>query len=121
MSEPASVDPQTNAQMRANLQELARLLRAASHLEPEAQRSLANLLDELGSELDPAALTSTQMAHLAETVGRVARSLHEKHDPGLLVTARERLQEAVSRAETEAPVATGIVRQFIDLLAGMGI
>lgn len=121
MSEPIPVDPQSQTQMRTDFQELAGLLREASHLEPEAQRSLANLLEELGREIDPAALTSTQTTHLAEAVSRVARSLHEKDESGILATARDRLQQAASRAEVEAPVATGIVRQFIDVLASMGI
>ncbi len=114
-------DAQSMAQMRADLHEMARLLREGGHLEPQAQRSLAGLLEELGSELDSAAVPSQHTAHLAETISHVARSLHEKRQPTLIAAARDRLQEAATWAEAEAPVATGIVRRFIDVLASIGI
>ena len=121
MSEPMPADPQAVAQIKTDLQELARLLRAAGHLEPDSQQTLAGLLEELGGELEIGGHSSAQTAHLAETVGRVARALHEQHHAGLLAATRDRLHEAACRAEAEAPVATGIVRRFIDALAGMGI
>ncbi len=121
MSEQITADPQTVVQIKTDLQELARLLRAAGHLEPDAQQTLASLLEELGGELEIGRLPSAQTAHLAETVGRVARALHEQQHSGLLAATRDRLHEAACRAEAEAPVATGIVRRFIDALGGMGI
>jgi hypothetical protein len=121
MSEQNTVDPQAVAQIKMDLQELARLLRAAGHLEPAAQQTLASLLEELGGELEVSGLPSAPTAHLAETVGRVARALHEQQHSGLLAATRDRLHEAACRAEAEAPVATGIVRRFIDALAGIGI
>ena len=121
MSDDTTANPQTVAHMRADLQELGRLLREAGHLEPQTQRELASLLEELGSELDPAAIPSPQTTHLAETVGRLARSLHEQQHSGLLAAARDRLQAAALAAETEAPVVTGIVRRFIDVLGSIGI
>ena len=121
MPDDITANLQTVTQMRADLQELGRLLRGAGHLGPATQRELAGLLEEFGSELDPAALPSAQTTHLAETVGRVARSLHEQQHAGLLATARDRLEEAARAAETEAPVVTGIVRRFIDVLGSIGI
>ncbi len=121
MSDDNTTDPQTVAQMRTDLQELGHLLRKAGHLEPQTQRELASLLEELGGELDPAAPPSPQTTHLAETVGRLARSLHEQQHSGLLTAARDRLQAAAVAAETEAPVVTGIVRRFIDVLGSIGI
>lgn len=112
---------QSVAQMRSDLQELGRLLREAGHLAPQTQRDLASLLEELGGELDPAAPPSPHTTHLAETVGRLARSLHEQQHSGLLAAARDRLQAAALAAETEAPVVTGIVRRFIDVLGSIGI
>ena len=47
--------------------------------------------------------------------------MKDRHDPGLIEAARDRLEEAVARAEAKAPVATDIVLQLIDVLAGMGI
>ena len=121
MSDVNTTDGQTVARMRADLQELGRLLREAGHLTPRTQSDLAGLLEELGSELDPAVPPSPQTAHLAETVGRLARSLHEQQHSGLLAAARDRLQAAALAAETEAPVVTGIVRRFIDVLGSIGI
>jgi hypothetical protein len=121
MSDDTTAGSQTVAQMQADLHELARQLRETKHLEPQAQRELAGLLEELGGELDPTAFPSTQTTHLAETVGRLARSLHEQQHSGLLAAARDRLQKAAIAAEVEAPVATGIVRRFIDVLGSIGI
>ena len=121
MSDDTSPSPQTVAQMRDDLQELGRLLRGAGHLNPATQRELAGLLEEFGRELDPATLPSAQTTHLAETVSRVARSVHEQQHAGLLATARDRLEEAARAAEVEAPVVTGIVRRFIDVLGSIGI
>jgi hypothetical protein len=121
MAEEIPADPQAVAQIKMDLQELARLLRTAGHLEPDAQQTLASLLEELGDELEVSGLPSTQKAHLAETVGRAARALHEQQHAGLLAATKDRLHEAACRAEAEAPVATGIVRRIIDALAGIGI
>ena len=121
MPDDNTTNPQAVVQMRADLQELGRLLREAGHLAPQTQRELADLLEEFGSELDPAVPTSPQTTHLAETVGRLARSLHEQQHSGLLAAARDRLQAAALAAETEAPVVTGIVRRVIDVLASIGI
>lgn len=127
MSDDITPDPQTVSDtptvehMCADLQELGRLLREAGHLEPETQRELAGLLEELGSELGSTALPSAQATHLAETVSRLARSLHEQQHSGLLAVTRDRLHEAARAAEVEAPVMTGIVRRFIDVLASIGI
>jgi uncharacterized protein DUF4404 len=121
MSNDITADSRTVAQMRTDLQEVGRLLRGAGHLEPQTQRELASLLEELGSELDPAAPPSPQTTRLAETVGRLARSLHDQQHVGLLATARDRLEEAARAAEVEAPVVTGIVRRFIDVLGSIGI
>jgi len=126
MSDPVTPDeinpePPTMARMQADLQQLARSIREASHLEPQTQSSLASLLEELGHELNAGGSLSDKAAHLAGAVSEVARSLHEQEAPGLIETARDRLKDAAARAEVDAPVATGVVNRFLDVLANMGI
>ena len=104
-----------------NLRHLAASLRETGHLEPETQKALANLLDELGTELDSVGLASANTLHLAEAVSEVARSLHDQRSVRLLASAGDRLKNAAMKAEVEAPVATGVVNRLIDLLASMGI
>lgn len=89
MSDDTTANKQMLAQMQDDLQELARLLRETRHLEPQAQCELASLLEELGSELNPAEFNSTHITHLAETVSRLARSLHEQQHSGLLTASRK--------------------------------
>jgi hypothetical protein len=119
MSEqPAAAD--SLDEIRARLLACAMSLRDADHIEPEAQRALADLVLELADALDPRAPTA-QTAHLAETSAHLVEALHEPHNAGLIATARRRVEEAAARAEAGAPVATGVARQLIDLLAGLGI
>lgn len=119
MSENAMPTPPSET-IRVSLRECAELLRQADHLEPAAQRALADLIVELVGALDPA-VSSERTAHLAESSAHLVRALHERHDAGLVASARARLEAAAARAEAEAPVATGLARQLIDVLAGIGV
>lgn len=119
MSENDPTPPPSEA-IKASLLECAELLRRTDHLEPSAQRALADLIVELVGALDPA-VSSQTTAHLAETSADLARALHERHDVGLIAAARARLEAAAARAEAEAPVATGLARRLIDALAGIGV
>ena len=105
----------------ASLQTVARLLRGAQHLGPEAQRALADLVEELSQALASESLSAQEKAHLAQTTENLARAVHEQHDQGLLSDARDRLEQAVVGIETRAPVATGVVRRLVDALANLGI
>ena len=120
MSEPATPSPEMTSPARETLLKLAPLLREAHHIEPEVQKILADLVDELVRMVDPTA-PSVQTEHLAETSTHLIQALHRKHHVGLLTAAEERLEEAAARAEAEAPVATGIARRLLDTLAGLGI
>lgn len=111
----------TAARMQADLKQLAQSIRDAKHLEPQTQSSLASLLEELGNELHASGSLSEKASHLAGAVSEVARSLHEQEPPGLMETARDRLKDAAAKAEVDAPVATGVVNKFLDVLANMGI
>ncbi|HEX8199035.1 MAG TPA: DUF4404 family protein [Isosphaeraceae bacterium] len=122
MTEPPAPGPDAAAQIRANLLESARLLREAHHIDPEAQRTLADLVEELGQVLGPASDTSSvHAAHLAESSTHLVQALHQRHDDGVLASARARLAAAAARAESDAPVATGIARRLIDALSDLGI
>jgi hypothetical protein len=116
--QPANQPPATEVQ--ASLHELATVLREGHHLGPETRQALANLLDELSQTSDPAA-RSTATAQLAQHAAHLARQLHRRQDRTLLTAARDRLEEAVYRAEAESPVAAGIARQLLDALANLGI
>jgi hypothetical protein len=120
MQEQPSSSPDAAARIRANLRESARLLREAHHIEPDAQRTLADLVEELSEALDPACAPSTHEAHLAESSTHLVRALHQRHE-GLIASARQRLAAAAARAEADAPVATGIARRLINALSDLGI
>lgn len=121
MSEPDLPESNSSVPLKSDLWQLAALLREASHLDPQTQKSLASLLEELGSELNSASLVSAHHAHLTDVISDVARSLHEQHPVGLLEAAKDRLKEAAARAETDAPVATGVIYRFIEALSSLGI
>jgi hypothetical protein len=124
-SEPDSgpeTEPQTapTAAVRARLQEIVPRLRSARHIDPAVQRALADLVDELVRVMDPNA-PAAEAAHLAESSAHLVQALDRKHHAGLIAAARDRLEAAATRAETEAPVATGLARRLIDTLANLGI
>ncbi len=118
MPEQPSSPPPAATNIQAGLHELARLLRTAHHLEPEAQQALADLVDELSGVLTQTEVPAPEMAHLAESTTQLAQALHQRHDTRRL---RERLEEVALRAEAEAPVTAGIVRRLLDTLGNLGI
>ena len=73
-------------------------LREAEHLEPEARAQVADLLGNLAAELDQTE-PSAQKEHLAQSAVQLVRAVKDQHEPGLIEAARERLEEAVARAE----------------------
>jgi hypothetical protein len=109
-------DPSTGS----DIEELARRLVGFEHLEPEARATLAGLLRKLAAELDRSE-PSPQKEQLAESTALLVRAVEDRHETGLVATARERLEHAVARAEAKAPVATDLVLQLINLLADLGI
>jgi hypothetical protein len=120
MTEPTQPVPETAAAVRAQLQRIVAKLRSTRHIEPEVQQALADLVDELIRVMDPNA-PAAEAAHLAESSAHLVDALDRKHHPGLIAAARDRLEEAATRAEAEAPVATGLARRLIDTLANLGI
>jgi hypothetical protein len=122
MSEPTTPGPEDEPAAAAEqmLRDLAGLLRGAEHLTPATRAALADLMAELAGALGRGG-TGPQLDHLAESAAQAARALHEQGQHGLLAAARERLEAAAARAEAKAPVATGVARRLIDVLAEIGI
>jgi hypothetical protein len=127
MSDDTAPNPNANPDALAGrLRDCAERLRHARHIEVDAQTALADLLADLAEALDPATAGSdaVAVAHLGESTAHLAEALHHhgpSHEPGVLAAARRRVEEAAAKAEAEAPIATGVVRQFIDVLGGMGV
>jgi hypothetical protein len=107
--------------IQARLQDVARLLRKSSSLDPEAQRALAELVAELSKTLEKAPVPPTEVAHLAESTAHLAEALHHQNDRGMLGAARDRLERAVIRAEIRSPLAVGLARRLLDALANIGV
>ena len=120
MTEPTPPHLETAATVRTQLQGIVPLLRSSRHIEPEVQEALADLVDELIRVMDPNP-PAVEAAHLAESCGTPGGGVHRKHHAGLIIAAKERLEAAATRAEAEAPVATGLARRLIDTLANLGI
>jgi hypothetical protein len=120
MPEQPSTDETPDRSVGTDIEELARRLGGVEHLEPEARATLAGLLRKLAAELDQAE-PSAHKEHLAESTAQLVRAVKDQHEPGLVEAARERLEEAVARAEANAPVATDLVLQLIGVLARLGI
>jgi hypothetical protein len=120
VSEQPSTGKAPDPSMESNTEELARRLGGFEHLEPEARATLAGLLRKLAAELEHAQ-PSAHKEQLAEGASQLVRSVKIQHEPRLVAAARERLEEAVARAEAKAPVATELVLQLIDILARLGI
>ena len=120
MQEQPSKREESDPPVADHIEDLASRLREAEHLDPEVRAEAANLLGDLAVALNHPE-SSAQTQHLAQRTAQLAQAVKDQHDPGLIVAARERLEEAIARAEAEAPVATDIVLQLIDVLASLGI
>jgi hypothetical protein len=112
--------PPSPSGVPARLREVARLLRDAEHLEPEAQKSLADLADELANTLTTSGIPSAEEVQLGQLASQLIQALHKGEEAPVRAT-RHRLQEAILAAETRAPFAAGIARQLLDALANLGI
>jgi hypothetical protein len=115
------VADQPPAGVKERLHDLARQLREAPRLGPSEQRVLAELLDELGNTVDAGAVAPAEVVHLAETTSQLMHALQQRHEPGGLAAARDRLEAAILRAEATAPVTAGLARRVLDALANLGI
>jgi hypothetical protein len=109
------------SEIQTRLHDLAIRLREAEHLDPDSQRALAELVDELTRALGSTNLPPAEVVHLAESTAHLADALRSGKNRGILAKARDRLNLAVSNAETHAPTAVGVARRLLDTLANLGI
>ncbi|HKI35610.1 MAG TPA: DUF4404 family protein [Gemmataceae bacterium] len=121
MSEQPQPAPTPPSAVPARLREVARLLRDADHLGPDAQKSLADLADELANTLGASGVPSAEEAQLGQLAGQLIQALHQREDSAPVAAKRHRLQEAILAAETRAPFAAGLARQLLDAIANLGI
>jgi hypothetical protein len=115
------VPDQTPVRVTETLHDLARVLREAPPTSPEAQRALADLIDELGNAVGTTEVPPAEVTHLAESTAQFVQALHRRHEPGRFTAARDRLEQSVLQAEARAPVAAGVARRVLDALADFGI
>jgi hypothetical protein len=109
------------ADLLARLEDVAAQLRGAQALDDESRHAVAELLTEMTKALQTSPPPSTEVTHLAECTTHLAESLRQQRDRGMLGKARDRLEKAIENAESQAPVTVGLARQFVDILAGLGI
>ena len=121
MSENPEAKTSLAAEVQARLHDVARMLQASTSLDPEARQVLAELVDKLGTTLQASNAPPAEVARLAASAAHLAEALHHQRDQGLLGKARDRLGAAVMQAEAEAPVAAGLARRLLDVLANIGI
>ena len=104
----------------AALHAVARALRETPHLGRDAKQALADFLDALE---DPATTEGAAPADVNRLTDRATQLLHairRQHDAGVLAEARDRLEEAVLRVESRAPVV-GAFHRLLDALANIGL
>jgi hypothetical protein len=121
---PESVTPEPRSgdeEVRQMLHAVAQLLRTSPALGMEAQKLLAELIDELGRLLEATPAPSGEMRHLSESVAHLVHAAQEPLHHGLLTSARDRLDKAIVAAEVEAPLAVGLARRLMDALSEIGI
>jgi hypothetical protein len=104
----------------ASLGELARLLREVDHLEPDVRRKLADLVDELEATVH-GELDAERAGHVRESVRHLVHAIRAQREEDPVGQAREQLEATVARTAAEAPVATGVARRLIEMLADLGI
>jgi hypothetical protein len=121
MPETPETSTSSVAEIEARLSDVAAMLEESDSIDPESQRVLVELVDELSKALKAVKNPGKELAHLAESTAHLAESLHHRRDSGLLGKARSRLESAVTNAEAHAPVAIGLARRLLDALANIGI
>ena len=120
MADHRSNDDEHDSPLAATIEDVARRVREAEHLEPDTRVKVADLLENLAAELNETE-PSEHKELLAQTTTKLVQAVHEEHETGLIESARERLEEVVAKAEANAPVATDLALHLIELLANLGI
>ena len=121
MSEQEPRGNPPSVERAASLHAVARALRETPHLGREARQALAEFLDALDNPETTAAAAPADMKRLTDRAAHLLHALHHQHEAGVLTAARDRLEEAVVRAEAAAPVTAGVFRRLLDALANIGV
>ena len=121
MSHNTELPTSSVSEVQTRLHEVARMLGASSSLDPEARRVLAELVEELSTSLKESNAPPAEVSRLADSAARLAEALHHQNDQGILANAQDSLGAAMVQAETRAPVAAGLARRLLDVLANIGI
>jgi hypothetical protein len=121
MSEQPQPPSPSRPEIEASLHAVSQLLRQAHHLSPEAQETLAELVDELGHAIGSGTASPEELAHLQESTARLLQAVQQRHDEGVVAAARDRLEGAVIGIESRAPVVAGVARRLLDALSNLGI
>jgi len=120
MPDPSSSQT-TSALVQAHLHTIAQLLRNADHVGPEAQKVLADLVDEMGKALASTEVPNDEIARLTESATHLAQVVQEENEPGVLQKAEERLEHAVVAIENKAPALASLTRRLAEMLSNLGI
>jgi hypothetical protein len=107
--------------VQANLHAIAEVLRDPHPLDAESRKALAALMDELGAALANPTVPAAEIHHLTESTAQLVQAVHRRAEPGLLASARNRLEAAVLRVEGRAPLMAGLAQRLLDALANIGI
>lgn len=118
-----NVSPQMSLvpELQTRLKDIVRRLRQPGSLDAESQQTLAGLVDEMTAVLRNAHLPAAELTHLAQTTAHLEDTLQYHQDQGTVGKARAGLERVVSSAETSAPLAVGLARRLLEVLANIGI
>lgn len=120
--EQQSPPPQsTLTEVHAHLHAIAELLRRPAHLDQAARAALADLVEELDKALNVGSTPSDEVVRLTASASHLADAIRHRKESGVLSAARDRLDEAIVAAETNAPMLASLTRQFMDALSNIGI
>ena len=108
------------AEVRALLATVAQFLRQAHRLGPETQLVLADFVEELGRALEQKEITGEEIGRLTDCASHLLDAVHED-EPGVLESARARVEGAVVAVETRVPAVAGLMRRLAETLADLGI
>ncbi len=121
MPEQTPSGPPIPAGLPSSLHTIAEVLRDPKPLSRETREVLAALVDELGVALAAAPVPPAEVAHLADSTAQLVRAIHHRAAPGILASARDRLEAALLATESKAPLIAGLGQRLLDALANIGI
>ncbi len=120
MSEPND-STSARKQIGTDLRTISKLLHETDHLNSAARQELADLVEELSDALDAEEVSSEQLNHLHESTAHLVQAVHEQRESNVVLSARDRVEEAILAIETRSPTVAGLARRLVDALSNIGI